>query len=999
MIIIEKGIIAMDFIISSVLSFLTELEVDAFTGFKGKIRKTLIKRKLKFNISKKILKQYGNEVYYNDLDQFLMQNNVVENIIRNCDNESLLEYKPRTQIVDYYVKLFVEQHPEFSKYHYIIKRVIQNYFIVVFESLNNIHSESARIVCNYSRELTDEISRQLSIGINELSSEFSELNKKIDILDTKANRIIETESEICPSFSEKDYYLYLNSLFIEYPNDSYIHRKIYSELDPSKTNASIEILLSEKKVLLLGEAGFGKTFESVTLLRNSLNDKRTENTIPVFFKLQEYGIMYPDIFNGIKKQVDLFCIGNKDKIVNEWLENGKLLFIFDGLDDITSEKIREQFIIEANNYLNKYCKNLFFFTARINRYYGEISIQKKYYLSAIDEYTIRKELQRDNIIVDVPQNYYELFANPFFLSVGKTVLRKSHNRELFNRSQLLNELFKELYDGLERKKGKSIYKVLSYSEALSILGGIAYSSFSQPSYSILEFDQLICDRVSSDKSSAIASFIGSGLFVVSDRIVFSNKLLKEYCVAYYFVQNYSLEKNASLYKDLICRDDRNEMVLFIAGLFNSITLQDQFLDMVMQYNFPLYIKCVNSKNDLCENMLESNSQEMAIRLLSQILKSYTYIVQHYFLPIANLFDPENSDVFLPDSDKKVGIVGCLSENGSWIDYWFDIIPIDDAEVTCVSEHEYCQRLEEFKARAIHERRNISTYGTNIKLSGLMGDSGRKIALNLIKQIIKRLVEKKELIESTFLLCERIACYKRKLKCIKTLSEISAMKDTVDSLISEALHISPDIQDYISDGISLFHLKSLLDYLYEKNIEYNDCILPGPDIAPSENTHRTGDLYSEDQKKKRLESYFYFHEISYLYMVKNNFPNLYTYFSRVKDSPYQVIVLYHQGKSDGINTFDTDSRIEYYHIASESEDIPLPKIIDLDDDLILKKTDQVFSEIQRSYSQKSKIASNITITATTFSYTLSSRGTGTNDPLSDYVYHSIEKSLEELFGQF
>ena len=51
----------MDFIISSVLSFLTELEVDAFTGFKGKIRKTLIKRKLKFS-KKDGIKEYNIKI-------------------------------------------------------------------------------------------------------------------------------------------------------------------------------------------------------------------------------------------------------------------------------------------------------------------------------------------------------------------------------------------------------------------------------------------------------------------------------------------------------------------------------------------------------------------------------------------------------------------------------------------------------------------------------------------------------------------------------------------------------------------------------------------------------------------------------------------------------------------------------------------------------------------------------------------------------------------------
>ena len=115
-----------DFLASAVIDLIIELSKGAFSGIKGKIKIYFIKKKLKENIFNEILQKYGDKCFYNDLDHFLTNNDVICSIIRNCYDTSVSEYKSKSQMITYYVQLYVEQHPKYSRYHYEIKNI--NFF-------------------------------------------------------------------------------------------------------------------------------------------------------------------------------------------------------------------------------------------------------------------------------------------------------------------------------------------------------------------------------------------------------------------------------------------------------------------------------------------------------------------------------------------------------------------------------------------------------------------------------------------------------------------------------------------------------------------------------------------------------------------------------------------------------------------------------------------------------------------------------------------------------
>ena len=121
--------------------------------------------------------------------------------------------------------------------------------------------------------------------------------------------------------------------------------------------------------------------------------------------------------------------------------------------------------------------------------------------------------------------------------------------------------------------------------------------------------------------------------------------------------------------------------------------------------------------------------------------------------------------------QKIAIIGCLSEDKSHLSYWFDFVSAGECDVQCINEQQCQEYHAAFEKKALSSRRNFVSYGVNLRLSGLSEDSGRKIAINLIKNRLKTLIEKKNLIESKHLLCERIAFYQRKVKAIRGIDNL------------------------------------------------------------------------------------------------------------------------------------------------------------------------------------------------------------------------------------
>ena len=445
---------------------------------------------------------------------------------------------------------------------------------------------------------------------------------------------------------------------------------------------------------------------------------------------------------------------------------------------------------------------------------------------------------------------------------------------------------------------------------------------------------------------------------------------------------------------MVEKEEWKEVFIFAGGIFKNQQEQDEFLDFVMEYNLPLYVECVDAKSDVSG----ADSANVPSRLLTQILKTYRFILDKYFCPIKMLFEPFYvPERFATEKRQKVAIWGSLSDDQKWLSYWFDLVSEDESDVQCINEKQLEEYHRAFEEKAFSQRRSIVSHGTNLRLSGFGDDSGRKIAINLIKAGLKDLIEKKKLIEDKYLLCERVSSCKQRIKKIKNVDDLLQMQRTIDEMVDEVLEKDPYVEGYNYDGVEMFPLQKILHDLNWENAIWSECVLPGPDVElPKEGGCFTWDLYSKKQKEQRIALFFYYHEISYLSMVNYNFPALEKYFRRYNDAPYQVVVEVNHKEKANPRDFTSEPTIQYYYIASSTNEIPHPMIQEVEEKAFSDHR-QIMQDIQESYTKQGRTAKRLSTTMTGFTFVITSRRTCENNPLSDYVYESIKESLEDIFG--
>lgn len=972
----DKGQKITDWIIPEFFSFLLEIGKDLFIGVRGKLKLKSLEKNLRKKLFLRILKKYGNEVYYHDLDVFLSTNEIISKVIRNGINVPSSQYRSNSTLVSFYIKQFEELHPAYIRFHFDITNMLQECFEIIFETLNQIEDEKVRVVCNVVKE----ISGELALELQEISRNVKEINKKINVL-------IDDKKHKEDIFYYESYLEYIERLYPTNFSEQYILRKIYSKKEETQTKDTYSVLMSERKVLLLGEAGFGKTYESIKLLKSICLEKGIEeNLIAFFMPLSEYGRLYLDIREGMKTKMLPFCDGNVENLIEKWLKCGQVVLILDGIDDIVEEQYRSKFVAEVKNISQQYNESYFFITSRLNRYHHELDEFNPYFLTGLDRDIIRRKLQEEGVAVHIPNSYYELFKNPLFFEAGKTILKKSVHRELFNRSVLFEQLILLLYSEWDQKKGLIISQPLGCVEMILALGEFAFKTFEKPQYSLLEFEQEITKLLPAYNSAiVVGTIISFEIIKVTDKVKFTHKLFKEYCVAYYLWFKFSINKNQALYLSLINKEIWKEVFIFIAGMYSNVEEQDEFLDFIMHNNLQLYIECIDAKSDLYSEKENVSYAIYARRYLEQIYKSYIYIVSKYLAPIAFRFEPRPGKVYL--LDMKPVIIGSLSTDGRHLTYWFDFDVRGEEDIILIAEDDMPSYYEQFKRMAIKNSRSFKTFGINLILSGLEGDSGRKIAINIIKNQLSDILQERLLWESGYLLCERLDDHRRKIKELRDITELKEIKEWIDEKIITAKKRNPSIVGYSYNNIELFDLKTLIEELLCHTNSLNDLRLPGPDTMPV-NGCWIWDLYSREQKKNRIEKYFYFHQLSYIYMVEKNFPCLCSKFSRYQDVPYQNIVLVDFEREMSSEGFYSDPRLQYYYIAA-ADGIPMKPDIQETSEVLQHAV--IHEHMRKSYLNVGKDMHRSISTTTGFSRIIDKHALGEN------VYKSIKESLEEIFG--
>lgn len=977
----------MEWLSQEIGSILVSAGISFFCGLLGKVRMWRLKRQLLRAFEDRILKKYGTEVFYNDLSNYLARTHLISQTINNCFDCSVWHYRSQSKFISHYLGVFIEQYPQHAHHRGRIEYLIHECFEIVFDTLNQAKDENVRQISNVAKELAGELGQKIDAVNNMLVDMQQDITKLV-------------ECQVLPP-AHFDYYRYaeyIANTYISLCTNDYVPRQIHSTNNrsvgnsetPADTNTYV-VATTNHQSLLLADGGYGKTYEALTLLYNLCKNCDERIFIPVYLPLMEYGLLYTSIIDGITQKIAPFCEGKAAELLTGYLKEGKLFIILDGIDDIPASLDRTRFIADLRNLSQTYDACHFFVTARANRYRNELSNFNTYTLVGYSHDAIQSRLRKEGIHSQLPANYFELFKNPLFFEAGIVVLRNSPHSDLFNRSTLLEKLIHLLYQDWNQQKGLSTTPLLCCADFISLIGQFAYESFDVPYYRHTDFEQRIAALAPNiPAAQVIDATLASDLFKTAHYLTFTHKLFKEFCVAFYLHHQLPFLSNYELYHSKVNEEEWKEVFILLSGLFTDMEQQDAFLDFVLQENLPLYLDCVKAKGEPYGLIAEMPPEKIATRFMTQLISTYKYIVSTYFSPIASQFDPQPDRNH--DEDTILCIRGVLSSDGKHLRYRLDRFPVGSPEVLLTP----AAKATEYDAayqQQLYRRR--TRFVTRCAALNQAADSGRQTALGIIRSELKTILKEKRLYESRYILCERVTKNKKRIEQLKDCNDYEEMKAYVDADIQHVLKKCPSVEGYQHGKVDMFNFQALLSYLCSLSAKYVEDVLPGWDRdMAGQRSCMVWDLYSDAQKIKLVTKFFHFHQLSYFEMVEANFPQLSQFFTMFKTAPHQMIVQINLRKNESSGESTSCPHIRYYYVAS-STTIKEPDI-QITDTFI--SSDEIFAIIQSSYQQQGRIMHSASVYGTMFTMLTTTHDQNASGPLMEFVYDTIERSLEELWGR-
>ena len=943
---------------------------------KNKAKKVLLKKVQDIGTKRDI--ELG---YLNQLDSFLVSEDFVQNLVNFSFTPGEFTYKSISTYLKFLLEKFIDGNEELNTKKNLIYEDLYSLSEIVLSTFNDFsHNETVRLAVINIRE---PIQEQLKV--------ISEQNQKIfQVMETSLgvqnNQCFQADNEEVL----RAYKASLTALFID--QTSYLARDVYTK--DNQLYSSIDSLLRDKRIILLGDPGSGKTYESINLIKELCLDEKYNDYIPIFVKLLEYGIVYDSIFDYIKSRLAPFWIGITDEKIQKALCENKFIIVLDGIDEIVDINNRIKFYSEVNDLLcntNAY----FYITSRINAYTGNIQNVHEYRIKDLSQIQIREALVKNDIRIPFQPEYYELFTNPLFLNIGIEVLKGS-NTKFYNKSQLFNAYFEEVCYKRDKAKLLTARRVRNCFSVLMTIGSLAFKTFEKSVLSISEFDEYFASQQSEYTAITVYDLFRIDIFKIDSTISFAHKQFKEFFAAYYMVKTFNSSNHRNIYENLMKDENWQEVMIFVSGLISDIDEQNCFLDLMLEMNLKTYIRCVKFKNDLSNDLMKLNHSEYSKYYLHTLYRSYMLIIEHYFNDVYELFPPFKSKNECSSQGKKICLVGSISSDRKRLDFWFDWKDNNAESVQLIESKDISVEYTNLEKRAAIERRDIITKSINLELSRLMGDSARHVANEEIYSNITTALDRRSLFESDYIIYEKLRSLIRNEKTFKdmTLREISEwtnnyIEETLDFFNKES-HVG-ELVGIQYGNINVLDLQKIANYLVEKNKTDMELSLPPADL-PMKSGY-VWNMFSDKQVINRLKTFFSWRQESFHDMVNWNFPVMKNYFSLSRDFPYKyrILIKFHENSEERFS----EPSIKYYRIAIWQAENNTPDVIVQQQESDVSDV-EIFKGIRSSFQKNGKVSERETLTTTGFTMTLYSLRTAGNTPLTDCVYDDLQEEFKNLF---
>jgi hypothetical protein len=374
-----------------------------------------------------------------------------------------------------------------------------------------------------------------------------------------------------------------------------------------------EVIDKCQYLMVLGGPGAGK---STFLRRVGLEALKVEqgkyhhNNIPILLELKRLKLDEIDILQAITKELENFGFPPSEAFATKALEQGKLLILLDGLDEVPKVHLNQ--VIEAiQDFVTRYGRNgnRFIASCRIAAYrssfqgFTDIELADfddqqihqfiyNWFRSPLDKETNTAKKCWELLIHPNNKSAKELAQNPLLLTFLCLVYSRSQNLPS-NRSSLYRkalDIFLEEWAAEKRVERDTIYQGLYPELEIVLLSEIAYQTFS--ANQLFFSEQAIIEQITAFLSDTLNSpkyldgkavlkaiEIQQGILVerAEDIHSFSHLTLQEYLTAQYIAQGE--QRIESIVINHLTDSRWREVFLLVAG---SLHNADKLLVLIHQ---------------------------------------------------------------------------------------------------------------------------------------------------------------------------------------------------------------------------------------------------------------------------------------------------------------------------------------------------------------------------------------------------------------------------------